>query len=74
MKYVAWTNKQILRLRECWPTMPREDLLIEFAPHSWYSIKGTARRLGILRRGKARDWKAICKAHVMQTGMFEVPQ
>jgi hypothetical protein len=32
MKYSAWTNKEMVRLRECYPTMSKEELVREFAP------------------------------------------
>jgi hypothetical protein len=72
MKYTKWTNKQMVRLRKYYPTMTKQELIIEFAPHSWGSIKTTAQRSDIRRRGKFKDWNAVCKAHVMQTGLFEV--
>jgi hypothetical protein len=71
MKYVKWTNKQIVRLRECYPKMPMNELIKEFAPHPWGSIRGTAQRYKIRRRGRCKDWKAVCKEHVMQSGWFE---
>jgi hypothetical protein len=71
MKYSAWTNKQIVRLRECWPTMTRQELIAEFDPHPWMSIKKTAFKFGIRRSGSFKDWKAICDAHVMQSGIFK---
>jgi hypothetical protein len=44
MKYTKWTNKQMVRLRKHYPTMTKQELIIEFAPHSWGSIKMTAQR------------------------------
>jgi hypothetical protein len=71
MKYTKWTNKQMVRLRKYYPTMTKQELIIEFAPHSWGSIKMTAQRNRIRKRSKYKNWKAVCDAHVMQSGWFE---
>lgn len=54
MKYAKWTNKQMVRLRKHYPTMTKQELIIEFAPHPWASIKGTAQRNTIRRYAKFR--------------------
>ena len=61
-KYVQWTNRQICRLRECYPKMSNEELAKEFAPRSIPSIQGAAYKMG-LRRPSRRDWKTICARH-----------
>lgn len=56
-----WTTRQLARLRECYPTMPQDELLAEFAPHSLISIRVMAHKLKVRRR---RDWAAIANQHV----------
>lgn len=67
MRYFPWTNKQIARLKECYASMSKDELIAEFAPHPWSSIQSTAHARGI----RKRDWMAVCAAHVMQTRYFE---
>lgn len=63
MKNFPWTNQQIALLKERYATAPRAELERELAPHSWNSICSTAKRLGVRRPQRERDWKAICDAH-----------
>lgn len=61
----VWTNRQVERLCLRYAKASREELLDEFAPHTYYAISAMARKLRVSRKvGKQRDWKAIARAHV----------
>jgi len=66
-----WTNTQMRLLRQVYRTASKEKLLRELAPHTWCSIKDTARRAGLKRVGDGiTDWLSICASHVYQTSYF----
>lgn len=67
----TWTNKQVAKLREHYPSMPRAELLALFAPHPWGSIVKMAFNHGIRRRRPFTKWRDVCAAHVMQTRYFD---
>lgn len=56
-----WTTRKLARLRECYAVMTSAQLLAEFAPHTYPSIKTAAHKLRLRRR---KDWMAIARAHV----------
>ena len=58
-KYARWTNHKMLRLRQCYPVMTREELAREFAPHPISSIMAMAYTM----RLRKRCWKTICAKH-----------
>lgn len=64
-----WTTTEIALLRMLWPTYTAEQMRNAFQPHTVQAVREMAKRLGLRRR---RDWKAICKKHVMRCGLFEV--
>lgn len=58
--YNPWTSAALLRLRKFYPTMTREKLAVEFAPHDLDAIKRMASRLKVRRRGK---WQMIAETY-----------
>ena len=74
MKYVAWTNHEIRRLREQYGKVTPAELTLMLPRHSLNAIQTMARRLHVGYRRPVRDWRAICAAH-KPTFLFErIPQ
>jgi hypothetical protein len=72
-KYARWTNHQMRLLRDIFETASREQIELQLAPHTWGSIRATANKQG-LKRNRFRNWRAICAAHIMKSGIFEAQE
>ena len=72
-KNARWTNHQIKLLCTIYGSATREQIESDLAPHSWDSIRATASRHR-LKRNRYRNWIAICAAHTMKCGIFEVQE
>lgn len=56
-----WTNREIERLRKCYPAMSPTELELEFAPRKFRALAQYAHSLNIRRHNR---WMAIAAAHV----------
>jgi hypothetical protein len=60
-----WTNRELRRLKECYPVMTPDQLIKEFPRHPIRSIYMTAFKAGIKKQVimGSRKYLAIAKAH-----------
>ena len=62
-KHAQWTTHKLARLRQCYRSMSKAELVAEFAPHPIRSIRLMANQMGLRRPIRNRDWIAICAQH-----------
>ena len=63
----AWTNHEVARLDRMWPNASRAELEAALPRHAWGSIKGTARRRGLVRlinENPQQRMLMICARHI----------
>lgn len=73
-RHVPWTNREIAKLKQLYPTMTRSQLADQFSNRSLRSVISAAAVHGLKKALVRRDqnfWKKISDAHVYQIGCFK---
>lgn len=66
-----WTSPELRRLKECYAGMSDKGLAIAFSPHTINSIRTTAKKYGLRRPPRGRDWKKMASKYTPI--IFSVP-